>query len=396
MSSFCVHARPHLPGQPAGLLSGLSFAVKDVFAIRGVTSCYGNPTWLETHAPAQSNARAVDQLLHAGASLVGLTITDELALSLTGENAHYGAPDNPRAPERVAGGSSAGSAAVVARGDVDFALGTDTGGSVRVPASHTGVYGYRPTHGAVASEGVLPLAPRFDCVGVFARTPALLERVAGVLLPDASPSEPRRLLGLAELERWVDAEAWSAFELGAPRLANALGVPFEWLSQAPLPRADSWLACYLTLQNLQAGALHRSWIEQARPDFGSLIARRIGWMLDTKPSAAGGAEACREQVAAGLAQLFADGSWLVLPSAPGAAPRRGLSDDAIEAYTARALTLAAPASLAGLPQLSLPIASAEQCPLGISLVGPRASDRALLRVALRAPSPFESNPGASR
>lgn len=390
MRGYCEHAAPHLEGAATGPLQGLRFAVKDVFAVRGVTACYGNPEWLATHEAAPSHAAVVQQLLDAGASLHGLTLTDELALSLTGENAHYGTPENPAAPERVPGGSSSGSAAVVARGDVDFALGTDTGGSVRVPASHCGVLGLRPTHGAISCDGVLPLAPRFDTVGVFARSIAVLERVCSVLLP---PSEAvlRRLAVLPELQPLMDDTAWPSFLRAAEALSHELSVPLV-RSTSPLG-VDTLLAGYLSLQNLEAASLHRAWLESRAPSFGSLIARRIGWLLSTDAHAPSEAEPRRQALLTQLARLLEDGTWLVLPTTPGAAPRRGLSDDEVEAYTGRALTLAALASLAGLPQLSLPLARAEGAPLGVSLLGPPGADRALLHASARATSLFTPSVG---
>ena len=129
-------------------------------------------------------------LLDAGARIVGKTHTDEMTYSLNGENAHYGTPVNVNAPGRIPGGSSSGSAAAVAAGLVDFALGSDTGGSVRAPASFCGIYGLRPTHGRISLEGACALAASFDTVGWFARDPALLERVGRVLLRDDAPASP--------------------------------------------------------------------------------------------------------------------------------------------------------------------------------------------------------------
>ena len=384
-SGFCEHARrPRRFGKGQGPLAGLDFAVKDVFALEGERACYGNPLWLESHAPAEHTARATSLLLDAGANLIGLTKTDELALSLTGENAHYGTPENPRAPECVPGGSSSGSASVVALGQADFALGTDTGGSVRVPASHTALFGFRPSHGLISSEGVLPLAPRFDTVGVFARAASVLDRVCGVLLPDLELPEPRALIAIRDLQAFLDEDATAAFEQGAAALAFKLGLTLEWQSiPGGVAAPATWLATYLTLQNLEAASIHRSWLEQKRPQFGSLIARRVQWLLGTELSAGPGAEANRTSLVAWLSERLAAGAWLVLPSAPGAPPMRGQSDDATEQYTGRALSLNSLASLGGLPQLSLPLASVRGCPFGISLLGPRRSDRALLRAAQR-------------
>src|SRR5215207_7948504 len=152
----------------SGLLDGLSFAVKDLIDIGGYKTGCGNPSWGDTHPLASMNAVCVEQLLDAGARCVGKTVSDELAFSLLGENHFYGTPLNPKAPDRVPGGSSSGSASAVACGLLDFALGPDTGGSVRVPANNCGVWGMRPSHGFISVAGVNPLAPTFDTVGILA------------------------------------------------------------------------------------------------------------------------------------------------------------------------------------------------------------------------------------
>ncbi|MDP6620082.1 MAG: amidase family protein, partial [Nitrospinota bacterium] len=176
LGAFCDWTEVHLPGKAGGPLAGLRFAVKDLYDVEGHVTGRGNPDWLATHGPAESTAPAVARLVEAGATMIGKTITDELAFSLFGENFHYGTPVNTRAPDRVPGGSSSGSASAVAGGLVDFAVGSDTGGSVRVPASFCGILGIRPTHGRISLEGCMPLAPSLDTVGWFANDPELLER----------------------------------------------------------------------------------------------------------------------------------------------------------------------------------------------------------------------------
>ena len=165
-----------------GRLSGLSFAVKDLFDLAGAMTTFGNPDWASTHTPAIATAPVVLALLQAGAYLAGKTKTQELAYGLTGENVWHGTPTNPAAPDRFPGGSSCGSAAAVAGSLVDFALGSDTGGSVRIPASYCGLFGIRPTQGAISLAGACALAPSFDTCGWFARSAALLSGVGEVLL----------------------------------------------------------------------------------------------------------------------------------------------------------------------------------------------------------------------
>ena len=161
----------------------------------GTVTGAGNPTFAAEHAAATRNATAVERLLDAGASVIGKTITDELSYSLSGTNVHYGMPRNVNAPGRVPGGSSAGSAAAVAAGLADLALGIDTGGSVRIPASYCGIYGWRPTYAAVPIDGVVALSPSFDVVGLFAANADLLVHGADALLEPAGRA--RRLVGTA-------------------------------------------------------------------------------------------------------------------------------------------------------------------------------------------------------
>ena len=217
-NAFCRHIHVELPGAPDGPLRGLTFAVKDVFDIAGHRTGNGNPVWLETHAPAERTASSVERLIAAGATMVGKTYTDEMAYSLNGENVHYGTPTNPRAPGRIPGGSSSGSAVAVAGSLVDFALGTDCGGSVRLPASYCGIFGIRTTHGLVPVDGVVDLAASFDTVGWFAREPQTLRRVGEVLLPAAPTFVPTRLLIADDAFAFAGPEVSAALAEAVDRL----------------------------------------------------------------------------------------------------------------------------------------------------------------------------------
>ena len=228
LGAFCRENHAALSGAPEGPLSGLTFAAKDVFDVAGSKTGFGSPTWLNTHPPAETTAPALRQLLDAGANLVGKALTDELTYSLSGQNAHYGTPINSAAPGRIPGGSSSGSASAVAGGLVDFALGTDCGGSVRLPASYCGVLGIRPSHGRISLAGVSPFTWSFDVPGWFARDSKVFEVVGRVLLEDASDSSPiNRLLF-----------ATDAFGMVDPEVAVALTPAVEMASQAIGKRSD--------------------------------------------------------------------------------------------------------------------------------------------------------------
>src|SRR5271166_643281 len=222
LNAFCSHSIATLRGAPAGPLAGLKFAAKDLFDIAGHVTGAGNPDWLALHPPAGRTAPVVQALVDAGADMVGKTHTDELSRGIFGENAHYGTPINPRAPGRVPGGSSSGSAAAVAGGLVDFALGTDTGGSVRIPASFCGIFGIRPTHGRLSLEGVVGQAPSFDTVGWFAREAEILARVGEVLLGAqvVRAPRPRRLIVATDAFAIAEGATAAALYPAVERLAT--------------------------------------------------------------------------------------------------------------------------------------------------------------------------------
>src|SRR5262245_29043360 len=217
--AFVPGPRARLEPTASGPLDGLTFVVKDLIDVAGHVTGAGNPDWAARQVPAARSAPVVERLLRAGATLVGKTITDELAFSLEGENHHYGTPLNPRAPDRLPGGSSSGSAVAVAAGLADLALGTDTGGSVRVPASFCGVYGYRPSHGRLSLDGVVPLAPSYDTVGLFARTAEYLHAAAHCLIgAPAVQSKPPRLLLATDALALAEPDAAAALRSAALRL----------------------------------------------------------------------------------------------------------------------------------------------------------------------------------
>lgn len=182
-SAFVPHdIKAPIKGAAVGPLAGLSAVVKDMYDIAGERMGCGNPDWLASHAPAVRHCPPVQKILDAGATIIGKTICDEFFYSVTGANAHYGTPVNARAWGRLPGGSSVGSASAVGAGVCDFALGSDTGGSVRIPASFNGIYGLRPTHERIEHSGVADMAPSFDVPGWFASTPGVFRNVGAVLL----------------------------------------------------------------------------------------------------------------------------------------------------------------------------------------------------------------------
>lgn len=393
-----------VPGSGHGSLHGLSFTVKDVFAVAGHRSSAGNPDWLRTHEPAAAHAPAVSRLLQAGAALRGAAHTDELMYSLGGENYHYGTPVNPRGEGRIPGGSSSGSAVAVASGSVDFALGTDTGGSVRVPSAYCGVYGFRPTHGAVDIEGVIPLAPGFDTVGWIAGSAELLLKVGEVLLgqPVSVADQPGEIQkGKTDAQTgtqtgkqtnahslskmFIPPECWSlAGEDCSPFLKQALE---RFQGAASLQAAEmeiapeglkTWMDVFRELQGAEIWATHGAWIERERPIFGPDIAARFTWAAGLGGADHSGARSLHRGLTERLRGLLGNDGCLVIPTVPGPAPLRGGDPAQLERNRSGAMMLSCIAGLAGLPQVTLPVAGPGGLPLGLSVIGGYGQDLELL------------------
>ncbi len=372
---------PRVQREPLGTgrLSGLSFAVKDLFDVAGSVTTYGNPDWARTHPPANATAPIITALLQAGACLAGKTKTVELAYGLTGENIWHGTPTNPRAPDRFPGGSSCGSAAAVAAQLVDFALGSDTGGSVRIPASYCGLFGIRPSFGAISLAGVRPLAPSLDTAGWFTRTASLLAAVGEVLLPGGPPELGGPLLRVEEV--WVSAQPEVA-EVLRPKLellerlrGRAIGIRL-----AP-EGIDSFFDHFRTVQAEEAWVALGGWIEATQPRLGPGVAERFAAAKFAEPAAAAPGRAFRRTLAARVRPLLAGGAVLVYPTSPCPAPLLTAAASEQEAIRQATVGTTAIASLCGLPEVTLPAGTVKGVPVGLSLVAAPGRDAALLGFA---------------
>ena len=383
LGAFCQENHAALPGSGQGPLAGLSFAAKDVFDIAGSRTGFGNPAWLESHPAAVSTAPAVQLLLDAGADMVGKTLTDEITYSLNGQNFHYGTPVNSAAPGRIPGGSSSGSASAVAGGLVDFALGTDCGGSVRLPASYCGILGIRPSHGRVSLEGVAPFTWSFDVAGWFARDADVFARVGDVLLDDGGEvPASRRLLYAQDAFGLVDREVADALAPAVDAAAGIIGSRADiTVSPDGLP---GWYETFRVIQAWEIWSNHAAWVEEVKPEFGPGIRERFEWASRVTQAEVEAARIRRGAIVERIGSLFEEGDVLCLPTSPRVAPPVDAPTDELEnRVRAQAMSLLCIAGLAGLPQVSLPLASLGGLPLGFSLVGPRGADRQLLALTSR-------------
>jgi Asp-tRNA(Asn)/Glu-tRNA(Gln) amidotransferase A subunit family amidase len=364
------------------LLAGLRLAVKDVFAVEGLRTGAGNPLWHAQQAPARASAHAVQWLLEAGARWVGKTVTDELAYSLAGVNAHYGTPINPAAPKRIAGGSSSGSVVAVAAGDVDIGLGSDCGGSCRLPASYCGVWGFRPTQGLVAKNGGFSLAHSFDTVGWFTRTGAQMAAVFAALTGTevSTPlSRTVNLLTVQDVAPWCDAPVRTAFEALPKQLGDAL-FRIAAVPAGTLPLAD-WAQAHRTLQAAEIWQQHGAWVRAHGQSLGEDVRQRFEAAACIAPAQVAAAQPVRAAAANRIATLLADDALLLLPTVPTAAPALDAPREAVDTIRARSQALLCIAGLAGLPQTSLPWIAVDGAPVGLSLIGPRHADALVLAAA---------------
>lgn len=361
----------------AGRLSGFRFAVKDLFDVEGYPTSFGQPHLLAQSGLKTESASAVQQLFDQGAEFVGKTHLVEMAYALTGRNIHFGTPINPKAPDRLPGGSSSGSAAAVAGGLADIGLSTDTLGSIRVPASYCGLYGIRPTQGRLPLEGARPLARSLDTAGWMTRDASLLVALAETFL-EGPIHEPLRLKIPRALMQHLEPGVTEAFAAFLEKVQVAHGT----IEELPLdPKTvDRWVETIRTIQGYEAWEAHGPMLDQIRPELGPGIRDRFAY------AASIASESYRTAVLerAALREAFqatAGDAILILPSAPGPAPLRSASDEDLEVHRSALLRQLSLASLFSRPEVSFPALSVDKIPVGVSLIGPSGYDLTLCRLA---------------
>jgi len=380
-SAFVPHdlAEP-ITGAANGSLAGLTAAVKDMYDVAGYRVSSGNPTFLETYPPATKTAGAVQRILDAGATVIGKTICDEFFFSVTGANAHYGTPVNPRASGRLPGGSSSGSASAVASGACDFALGSDTGGSVRIPASFNGLFGLRPTLNRIDLSGAQAMAPSFDVPGWFAASPGVFRKVGAVLLDERRvPARLQRMIALedafAEADNDVTELLRSALEFmidDLPPVAHA---------RISLEGFDPWREAFRTIQGYEVWQTFGDFITRRQPAIGPGVRERIEFSARVSEAEVKAARTVHAQVREHILQTVKPGTILTLPTAPCVAPPIDLSSEDMDQFRTRVMRLTCTAGMAGLPQLNLPIGTLGGCPIGLSFIGWPGGDEVLLDLA---------------
>ena len=370
----------HIAGAHGGPLAGLTFAAKDLFDVAGYPTAGGNPDWAAYNPVPTAHAWAVQTLLDASATLIGKTITDEVSLGILGENPFFGTPQNIAAPDRVPGGSSSGSAAAVAAGLCDTALGTDTGGSVRVPASFCGLYGIRPTHGRINLRGMLPQAPSSDTTGWFARDAETFARVSAVLLDEQIPTAlPNQLLIATDAFGFADDSVQTALAPTVAKLSDLTGATREALLATM--GLSVWGRAQRSLQPYEAWLTFQDWLDTCNPRLAFNVARGLlaGSMIPE--SERQWASLMRQEARSRMTHLLPPGTILAMPTTPFPPPKRGLPLSEQNPLRERILCLCAHGGLTGIPQVSIPGASVDGAPVGLSILGAHNTDATLIAVA---------------
>ena len=350
--------------------AGIPLAVKDLFDTAGLVTTYGSSIFAQ-HVPAET-AEAVRRLEAAGYANVGKTNLHEFAYGVTSMNPHYGWVPNPVREGRIAGGSSGGSAAALAAGLADAALGTDSGGSIRIPAAYCGIVGFKPTYGLVPLEGCWPLAPSYDHAGPMARTVAHCVAMLEILAPEF---EPAPVPGLADLRVAV---AWTAeAAVGVRRRVEAAAALFPNHEQVDFPRGRGNLKVFMR----EIAEVHDALFHEQPEAYGEDVARKIRDCLAVTDAEVSRAERVRESYRDEAAALLEGFDLLLTPTQGFVAPTyEEAADDSLRSGIT---SFTNPFNALGWPVLALPCGTAEHgLPASVQLVGRPGADAAVLAAGL--------------
>ena len=358
-----------------GLLSNLKFVLKDMCDVKNLKTSCGNPDFLKKCDFANDHAPFLKDLLNEGSVLKGITVCDEFFYSLIGENGHYGTPTNLNAPSCVPGGSSSGSAAALTTDLYDFSIGSDTGGSVRIPASFCGLIGMRPTHNRINTKGVYPMAPSFDTIGWFANNPEIFQKVGNVLLNNIERSNVdfKQYVVAEDLLELCDAEVQDNFN-------NYINVNIPNINKTRLSTNTKAIIAdnFRILQGAEVKENIIPWIEKNKPNISPEIRSRIDMASKITDIEVSRALIFRNNLIDEIKKSLPEGTIAVFPTSPFSAPKSGQDDESLGSFRKRLMELTSIAGMTSRPQITIPRLKDKSGPVGISLLGWKYSDEILL------------------
>ena len=380
MQSFVRENHIALEGSGEGRLAGTVFAAKDVFRILGSTWGNGHPDWLRYSEPDSFTSQTILKLLDEGADLVGKTICDELCFSISGENWNYGSPLNPHDPRRFAGGSSSGSGAAAGGGLVDFSLGSDCLGSVRVPASYNGVFGMRPTYQRVNNDGEAPYCESMDVLGYMAKESDMFVNVSSVLLgQDQKEHKFKKLLLPKECFDIIDKD----LKLQLEDTIKEIEAEFDEVISCDItPNGlDEWVKIFQLVQGYEVWESYGGFIRKYRPRLSRGPKERLAWAATISRQEYDKALKDKEEIEAHIDQLLDNDTVMLMPTSASVAPLRSAPLAEINRVRAQSSGLLCVSPLSGIPQVTMPIMEIDEVPFGLSLLGKQGSDLALVNLA---------------
>ncbi|WVZ22546.1 hypothetical protein V8G54_001090 [Vigna mungo] len=381
-------------------LTALTFALSDLFDIEGRVSTFGHPEWARSHEPASSTSPVVSALVEGGATCVATTVVDDFALGIGGENRHYGTPTNPAAPARVPGGSSSGAAVAVAANFVDFALGIDTTGGVRVPAGFCGILGFRPSHGAVSHLGIIPVSTSLDTVGWFAKDPSILRRVGHILLqaPFVVQRSPRQIIiaddcfqhinvpldrssqvVVKATEKLFGRQVLKHINLGDYISSSLKGCSGQKTNGEVKASSLKLLANIMqSIQRHEFKNTHDEWMNTVKLDLSPSVSVQLHDKFEVSGLEIENSKSIRSKMRSTINFLLQDEGILVIPTVADPPPKLGGKEILSEDYQSRAFSLLSIASISGCCQVSIPLGFYDKYPISVSLIARHGGDRFLL------------------
>ena len=369
---------PHSPKESIkltdeGILKSKKFLLKDMCDVKGLKCSCGNPDFYNKCKPAKDYAPFLKQILLSGASLEGITICDEFFYSVIGENKHYGTPLNNAAKGCVPGGSSSGSAAALTQDNFDFTIGSDTGGSVRVPASFCGLIGIRPTHARINTENVYPMSPSFDTIGWFSKDIEIFKKIGNIFFKNFKKTTINKIVIAGDLVDLAENDLKFEFESYCQSKFKSLDkVEISKFKKSDIANNFRIIQAY----EIKSSIL--PWILKNKPRISSEINSRFDMVKNITKDEYSLACQFRKEFILDLDKRLPNDVYAIFPTVPFSAPKCKIDNNTLGEIRKKIMMMTSIAGMSSRPQVTLPKLKHKSNPVGISILGSRNSDEVIL------------------